>query len=76
MTLKALAEDPFEILVGRILDGTLSATPEGITLVVWICDLDGLQAKVNVLKALQGETEKELAALLPSVLDRAFSGQL
>lgn len=38
--------------------------------------LDGLQAKVDALKALQGETEKELAALLPSVLDRAFSGRL
>jgi type I restriction enzyme S subunit len=38
--------------------------------------LNGLQAKVDELKALQGETEKELAALLPSVLDRAFSGRL
>lgn len=38
--------------------------------------LDGLQAKVDALKALQGETETELAALLPSVLDRAFSGRL
>lgn len=38
--------------------------------------LDGLQAKVDALRALQGETEKELAALLPSVLDRAFSGRL
>jgi len=38
--------------------------------------LDGLQAKVDALKALQGETAAELSALLPSVLDRAFSGRL
>jgi len=33
MSLHALAEDPFEVLVARILDGTLNATPEGIALV-------------------------------------------
>lgn len=38
--------------------------------------LDGLQAKVDALKALQAETAAELSALLPSVLDRAFSGRL
>lgn len=32
--------------------------------------------KVSVLKMVQAETERELAALLPSVLDRAFKGQL
>jgi len=38
--------------------------------------LDGLQAKVDALKRLQEETRQELAALLPSVLDRAFKGEL
>ena len=38
--------------------------------------LDSLQAKVDVLKALQAETAAELDALLPSVLDRAFTGSL
>ena len=38
--------------------------------------LDGLQAQVDTLKALQAETAAELNALLPSVLDRAFSGRL
>lgn len=38
--------------------------------------LDGLQAKVDALKRLQEETAQELAALLPSVLDRAFKGEL
>ena len=38
---------------------------------------DGLQqAKVDALKALQAEAAAELNALLPSVLDRAFSGRL
>jgi len=38
MTIEPLAEDPFEILVGRIIDGTLNATPVGIALVAWVCD--------------------------------------
>jgi len=38
--------------------------------------LDVLQAKVDALKMLQEETAKELDALLPSVLDRAFKGEL
>jgi len=38
--------------------------------------LDGLNAQVDTLKRLQAETAAELDALLPSVLDRAFSGEL
>ena len=35
-----------------------------------------LQAKVNVLWEYQSESEEELDALMPSVLDRAFKGEL
>lgn len=38
--------------------------------------LDGLQAKVDALKKLQAETAAELAGLLPSILDKAFKGEL
>jgi len=38
--------------------------------------LDGLQAKVERLKALQQQTAAELDALLPSILDKAFKGEL
>ena len=38
--------------------------------------LDDLQAKVDTLKQLQSETEAELNALLPSILDKAFKGEL
>ncbi len=38
--------------------------------------LDDLQAKVGALKKLQAETAAELAALLPSILDKAFKGEL
>ncbi len=38
--------------------------------------LDALQAKVDSLKALQAKTAAELDALLPSVLDKAFNGEL
>jgi type I restriction enzyme, S subunit len=38
--------------------------------------LTALQAKVDALKALQAQSQVELDALLPSVLDRAFRGEL
>lgn len=38
--------------------------------------LDGLQAKTNALKLLQTETTFELNAMLPTILDRAFKGEL
>ncbi len=38
--------------------------------------LDHLQAKVNALREVQSATGEELSALLPSVLDRAFKGEL
>jgi type I restriction enzyme S subunit len=38
--------------------------------------LDNLQSKVDALKRLQAETAAELDALLPSILDKAFKGEL
>jgi type I restriction enzyme S subunit len=38
--------------------------------------LDELQAKVDGLKQLQAQTAAELDALLPSILDKAFKGEL
>ena len=38
--------------------------------------LDNLQAKVEALKRLQAETATQLDALLPSILDKAFKGEL
>jgi len=41
-----------------------------------VAHLDDLQAQVDELTALQDATQAELDALLPSVLDRAFRGEL
>jgi type I restriction enzyme S subunit len=38
--------------------------------------LDDLQSKHDALKCLQNETAAELDALMPSILDRAFRGEL
>ena len=38
--------------------------------------LDDLQARVDPLKRLQAQTSAELDAMLPSILDKAFSGEL
>jgi type I restriction enzyme, S subunit len=41
-----------------------------------VAELDALQAEVDALKRLQAETAAELDALLPSILDKAFKGEL
>ncbi len=41
-----------------------------------VAELDALHAQVDALKRLQAETATELDALLPSILDRAFKGEL
>jgi type I restriction enzyme, S subunit len=41
-----------------------------------VAELDTLQAQVDALKKLHAETTAELDALLPSILDRAFKGEL
>jgi len=38
--------------------------------------LDALQAKVNALRELQSHTRAELEALMPSILEKAFEGEL
>jgi type I restriction enzyme S subunit len=41
-----------------------------------VAELNALQAEVDALKRLQSGTSTELDALLPSILDRAFRGEL
>lgn len=41
-----------------------------------VAELDALEARVDALKHLQAETAAELDALLPSILDKAFKGEL
>ena len=53
--------------------------PTGISLVKQrriIAELDNLQPNIDALKRLQAETAAELDALLPSILDKAFKGEL
>jgi len=38
--------------------------------------LDSLQTKINYIKTIQSQTTAELDALLPSILDKAFKGEL
>jgi type I restriction enzyme S subunit len=41
-----------------------------------VAELDAIQSQVDALKKLQTETGAELDALLPSILDKAFKGEL
>ena len=54
----------------RINDSVRALAERDGDAVVW------LQAEVDGLKRLQAETSAELDALLPSILDRAFKGEL
>jgi len=59
-----------------ILRATPIAYPSLSEQRVIISKLDTLQATVNTLKRLQAETTTELDALMPSILDKAFRGEL
>jgi len=65
----------FTLSVGRIKSIKISAPPlpEQRHIVVY---LNNLHAKVDALKRLQTETAAEMDALLPSILDKAFKGEL
>lgn len=41
-----------------------------------VAELDALQTKVDRVKGLQKKTAEELDALVPSILDKAFKGEL
>ena len=41
-----------------------------------VAELDALQAEVDALKRLQADTAAEFDALLPSILDKGFKGEL
>jgi type I restriction enzyme S subunit len=42
----------------------------------WQLKIQSVQARFGALKRLQAETADELAALMPSILDKAFKGEL
>ena len=69
-----LSPVPFPNGKGCLLD------PSAARIVVYLDSFplarDLRQARLASLRQLQSETEKELSALLPSVLDRAFKGEL
>lgn len=59
----------------RIGEFEIAIPPIGVQRRI-VAYLDDLQTKVDALKQLQAETAAELDALLPSVLDKAFKGEL
>ena len=64
-----------EGMLQLVEDGARRHAATGVT-AVWL-EIGALsQVEVDALKRLQTETATELDALLPSVLDREFSGKL
>ncbi len=70
---QASAQGAFGIKKMRKLLIPLPPLPDQYRIITY---LDDLQAKVVSLKQLQSETSAELDALLPSILDKAFKGEL
>lgn len=80
MFLQSAIELTNNLQLPRLRSGLLQAVPiplpsvdEQRSIVTY---LDSLQAQVDQLKRLQAESAAELDALLPSILDQAFKGEL
>jgi len=71
--IKGSASPHLNIKFVRRFNLVLPPLPEQRRIVAY---LDDLQAKVDSLKALQTQSAAELDALLPSILDKAFKGEL
>jgi len=65
----------YNVSLGRLRAAELPVPPleEQRRIVAY---LDDAQARIDRLKALQGTTAAELDAVLPSILDKAFKGEL
>lgn len=65
----------YNVSLGRLRSAEIPVPPlpEQRRIVAY---LDGLQEKTSALKALQAEISAELDALMPSILDKAFRGEL
>jgi type I restriction enzyme S subunit len=70
---KSTAQPSLSMTTIRLLRIPLPRLPEQHRIVAY---LDDLQAKVDALKRLQAQTSAQLDALLPSILDKAFKGEL
>jgi type I restriction enzyme S subunit len=65
----------YNVSIGRLNAASFPVAPRAEQLRL-VTAIDALQAKVDALKALQAHSAAELDALLPSVLDKAFKGEL
>jgi type I restriction enzyme S subunit len=68
---KGLGHRRQRVQPGQVLAHTVWIPPLG-----WQDSLGEMQAEVDALKRIQTETDAELHALLPAVLDGAFKGEL
>ena len=68
------------LLLPRLRSGLLNSIPIPVPSLPEqrriVAYLDGLQTQVAALRRLQIESRRELEALMPSVLDKAFKGEL
>ena len=65
----------YNVSLGRLRSARIPIPPPCEQLRI-VAELDALQEKVDSVKPLQTETAAELDALLPSILDKAFKGEL
>lgn len=61
---------------GAMIKDLVIILPSGTEQRRIVAYLDELQSKVDTVKKLQEESEKELNAIMPSILCRAFAGEL
>jgi len=65
----------YNVSLGRLRSAGMPVPPLSVQRRI-VGNVDALQTEVNVLKHLQAEVTAELDALVPSILDKAFKGEL
>ncbi len=65
----------YNVSLGRLRNTKVPVPPRADQRRI-VAYLDGLQAKADELRRLQAATQKELDALMPSILAKAFAGEL
>lgn len=53
MSATPIAENPLEVLVSHLIDGTLGTSPEGIAIVGWLCDFRATDPAIEEIIAVE-----------------------
>jgi type I restriction enzyme S subunit len=65
----------YNVSLGRLRGAAFPIPPLSFQQTI-VAELNALQSRVDAVKTLQSETARELDAMIPAILDKAFKGEL